>query len=41
MCCRWLQLRVDSMEIEGKIAAGQLFQMPVLLSKSSLYADDD
>jgi hypothetical protein len=29
------------MEIEGKIASGQPFQMPVLLSKSSLYADDD
>lgn len=39
--CRWLQIRVDAMEIEGKIAVGQPFQMPVLLSKSSLYADDD
>ncbi|KAG6614794.1 duf1765 domain containing protein [Phytophthora cinnamomi] len=37
----WLNLRVTAMEIEGKIAAGQPFQMPVLLSKSSLYADDD
>ncbi|KAF1788129.1 PH domain-like [Phytophthora cactorum] len=37
----WLNFRVTAMEIEGKIAAGQPFQMPVLLSKSSLYADDD
>ncbi|KAL7691653.1 putative PH-like domain superfamily, phosphatidylinositol-4, 5-bisphosphate phosphodiesterase gamma [Plasmopara halstedii] len=37
----WLNLRVTAMEIESKIAAGQPFQMPVLLSKSSLYADDD
>lgn len=37
----WLQLRVEAMEIEGKVAVGQPFQMPVLLSKSSLYADDD
>ena len=29
------------MEIESKIAAGLTFTMPVLLSKSSLYADDD
>ncbi|TMW65778.1 hypothetical protein Poli38472_008420 [Pythium oligandrum] len=37
----WLQIRVDAMEIESKIAVGQSFSMPVLLSKSSLYADDD
>ncbi|KAG4236126.1 hypothetical protein PC116_g15782 [Phytophthora cactorum] len=30
----WLNFRVTAMEIEGKIAAGQPFQMPVLLSKS-------
>lgn len=38
---RWLQFRVDAMEIESQIAAGLPFQLPVLLSKSSLYADDD
>ncbi|GAB9469001.1 C2 domain containing protein [Globisporangium polare] len=37
----WLQFRVDAMDIESRIAAGLQFQMPVLLSKSSLYADDD
>ncbi|CCI47286.1 unnamed protein product [Albugo candida] len=37
----WLDFRVDVMEIESKIAAGQSFTMPVLLSKSSIYADDD
>uniref|UniRef100_K3WDH5 Uncharacterized protein n=1 Tax=Globisporangium ultimum (strain ATCC 200006 / CBS 805.95 / DAOM BR144) TaxID=431595 RepID=K3WDH5_GLOUD len=37
----WLQFRVDAMDIESRIAAGLPFQMPVLLSKSSLYADDD
>ncbi|TDH71359.1 hypothetical protein CCR75_002001 [Bremia lactucae] len=37
----WLDLRVTAMELESKIAAGQPIQMPVLLSKSSLYADDD
>uniref|UniRef100_H3HDK8 protein O-GlcNAc transferase n=1 Tax=Phytophthora ramorum TaxID=164328 RepID=H3HDK8_PHYRM len=37
----WLNFRVTALEIEGKIAVGQPFQMPVLLSKSSLYADDD
>eukprot|EP00644_Phytophthora_capsici_P001678 jgi/Phyca11/505546/fgenesh2_kg.PHYCAscaffold_14_\ len=34
----WLNFRVTALEIEGKL---QPFQMPVLLSKSSLYADDD
>lgn len=38
---RWLQFRVDALEIESQIAAGLPFQLPVLLSKSSLYADDD
>lgn len=37
----WLQIRVEAMEIDGKIAVGQSFTMPTLLSKSSLYADDD
>uniref|UniRef100_M4C713 PH domain-containing protein n=2 Tax=Peronosporaceae TaxID=4777 RepID=M4C713_HYAAE len=37
----WLNFRVSALEIESKLAAGQPFQMPVLLSKSSLYADDD
>jgi hypothetical protein len=41
MIFRWLEFRVDAMEIESKIAAGQMFTMPVLLSKSSMYADDD
>ncbi|CAH0488213.1 unnamed protein product [Peronospora farinosa] len=37
----WLNFRVTALETESKLATGQPFQMPVLLSKSSLYADDD
>ncbi|CAI5725667.1 unnamed protein product [Peronospora destructor] len=37
----WLNFRVTALEIESKLATGEPFQMPVLLSKSSLYADDD
>ncbi|CAH0482447.1 unnamed protein product [Peronospora belbahrii] len=37
----WLNFRVTALEIESKLACGEPFQMPVLLSKSFLYGDDD
>ncbi|KAF0684891.1 Aste57867_23135 [Aphanomyces stellatus] len=36
----WLTFRVDAIEMDSRIAANQPFSLPVLLAKSSTYAED-
>ncbi|KAG9402497.1 hypothetical protein AC1031_007110 [Aphanomyces cochlioides] len=36
----WLTFRVDAIEMDSKIAANQPFSLPVLLAKTSTYAED-
>ncbi|OQS01582.1 hypothetical protein ACHHYP_00594 [Achlya hypogyna] len=36
----WLNFRVEAIDIDSRIASGQEFALPVLISKSSTYAED-